>query len=343
MFSKQLFVGLAIGIAVSLGATALWQRFAPPLPQSTFISDEARTAAIEGPRALLPHLGELVSSDVDVQREALDRYYFAPRIEQARKSHAVAIEPLVVGGVYTEVITPAGGIPERNAGRVLINLHGGGFSVGARANGQLESIPVASVAGMKVVSVDYRQGPEHRFPAASEDVATVYRALLETHRAENIGIFGCSAGGMLTAQAVAWFQRHDLPRPGAIGIFCAGAGGTGEGDSRLIVEALRPSGPRGSGSIAYFEGADMRDPLVAPVFTPAVLAEFPPTLVIAGTRDMALSAALYTHTALVDADVESDLHVWEGLGHYFFADTELPESKQAFAVMAKFFDEHLGR
>jgi epsilon-lactone hydrolase len=343
MFSRQLLLGLAVGVASTLGATALWQRFAPPAAQSSFISDAARTAAIEGPRALLPHLPELVSSDVTVQRAALDRHYFEPRIEQARRFHAVGIEPLVLDGVYTEVITPAGGVPDRNAGRVLINLHGGGFSVGARANGRLESIPVASVAGMKIVSVDYRQGPEHRFPAASEDVATVYRALLETHPAANVGIFGCSAGGMLTAQAVAWFQTHDLPRPGAIGIFCAGAGGTGEGDSRLIVEALRPSGPGGSGSVAYFEGADLRDPLVAPVFTPTVLARFPPTLVIAATRDMALSAALYTHTALVAAGVESDLHVWEGLGHYFFADTELPESKQAFAVMAKFFDEHLGR
>ena len=88
---------------------------------------------------------------------------------------------LDIEGIYTEVFEPVGGVPQRNAGRVLINLHGGGFTVGARTEGQLESIPVAHVAGMKVISVDYRQGPEHRFPAASEDVATVYRHLLKTH------------------------------------------------------------------------------------------------------------------------------------------------------------------
>lgn len=342
MNTKSILFGLMLGAAIASSASALWERFSPPAPQSIFVSPEAADAAVNGPRALLPHVLEITTGPIEERRAALDRYYVEPRVEEARRAYPVEITASTVGEVFTEVVTPTGGVPAENAGRILINLHGGGFSVGARSIGRLESIPVAHVARMKVVAVDYRQGPEFRFPAASEDVATVYRALLETHAPEQIGIFGCSAGGMLTAQAVAWFQAHDLPRPGAIGIFCAGAGGTGDGDARLITEALRVP-PPGGGSMAYFEGADMRDPLVAPVFTPAVLARFPPTLVISGTRDMALSAALYTHGQLVAAGVEADLHVFEGLGHYFFADTRLPESKQAFAVMARFFDEHLGR
>lgn len=342
MDRRAMLVGGVIGAALALSAGALVRRFSPPAPQSTFVSAEAAQAAVDGPRALMPHALEITTGSIDQRRAALDRYYVEPRIEEARAAYPVQIVESPVGEVFAETITPAGGVPVENAGRVLINLHGGGFSVGARTIGRLESIPFASVARMKVVTVDYRQGPEFRFPAASEDVATVYRALLETHAPEQIGIFGCSAGGMLTAQAVAWFQVHDLPRPGAIGIFCAGAGGMGEGDARLITAALHVP-PPGSLAMAYFEGADMRDPLVAPSFTPAVLAQFPPTLILTGTRDMALSSALYTHIQLIAAGVDADLHVFEGLGHYFFADTTLPESKQAFAVMAKFFDAHLGR
>ena len=75
------------------------------------------------------------------------------------------------------------------------------------------------------------EGPDNKFPAASEDVASVYQELLKKYKPKNIGIYGCSAGGMQTAMSVAWFQKHSLPLPGAIGIFCASAGGIFGGDA----------------------------------------------------------------------------------------------------------------
>ncbi len=110
--------------------------------------------------------------------------------------------------------SPKAGVSPANRNRVLINLHGGGFMGCWPACAELESIPVAAMGRIRVVSLDYRQGPKHRFPAASEDVASAYRELLKTYRAQDIGIHGCSAGGMLTGMAVAWFQKHSLPRPG---------------------------------------------------------------------------------------------------------------------------------
>ena len=40
--------------------------------------------------------------------------------------------------------------------------------------------------------------------------------------------------------------------------------------------------------------------------------------------------------------VEAELHVWEGLFHGFFYNADVPESKDAFNVIIKFFDRHLG-
>jgi len=331
------FIAGAIVVAVFF----LVQPYLNDVPPSELVSEESTRAATETMERLGPHLVSLTTGDIDTRRQILDEHFYGPKIDEARKLYPVTEKVLDIAGVYTEVFEPAEGVPEQNADRVLINLHGGGFVMGARTEGRLESIPVASVAGMRVVSVDYRQGPEHRFPAASEDVAAVYRQLLEDYDPSNIGIFGCSAGGLLTAQAVAWFDAHDLPQPGAIGIFCSGAGFFMVGDAALISDTLGTK--LGPDELVYFDGASWDDPLVAPIDHPGLLSTFPPSLIITSTRDLALSSAITTHQRLIGAGASSELHVYEGLRHYFFSDTGLPESRQVFDVIARFFDTKLAR
>ncbi|MDX1735369.1 MAG: alpha/beta hydrolase fold domain-containing protein [Halioglobus sp.] len=337
---KALLSFIAGGVVVA--AFFIVRNFTTELPPSELASPESTAAVERFMERLKPHLLDLATGDIDERRAILDEYFYQPKIDEARELYAVTEQVREIAGVYTEIFEPAGGVPRQNSGRVLINLHGGGFSMGARTEGRLESIPVASVAGMRVISVDYRQGPEHRFPAASEDVALVYQALLQDYAPGQIGIFGCSAGGLLTAQAVAWFDANGLPRPGAIGIFCAGAGDFLVGDAALIADTLKTQ-LGGDEPIAYFDGASWDDPLVAPIDHPDLLGRFPPSLVITSTRDLALSSAIATHQRLVGAGAESELHVYEGLTHYFFSDTGVPESRQVFDVIARFFDRHLAR
>jgi epsilon-lactone hydrolase len=285
-------------------------------------------------------------------REAVDRNFYQPRLERAIAIYPVNIAEQKIAAVRTDVVTPRDGVSARNRERVLINLHGGGFAVGAGSGGLAESVPIAGLGKFKVVTVDYRMAPEYKFPAASEDVAMVYKELLRHYKAQNIGIYGCSAGGLLTAETVAWLQKEKLPRPGAIGIFCAGADAAFGGDSRFISGPLDvslglvsppPAAPNPALMLmGYFSNADLKDPEVSPVVSPALLSNFPPTLLITGTRDLALSSAAYTQMQLVSGGVEADLHVWEGMGHNFIVDMDTPEAKEAYAVIVKFFDKHLG-
>jgi len=333
-------IAFAAGVLLTLGVVAA-QRFTREVPDSPLASPAASAAARAVRETMAPHIASLLTGGIEKKRAILDEHFYGPKIEEARRLYPVRESAGEIAGVYVETFEPIGGPSPGNERRVLINLHGGAFEVGARTEGRLESIPVAHVAGMRVVSVDYRQGPEHRFPAASEDVAAVYRALLADHAPGQIGIFGCSAGGMLTAQSLAWFDAHDLPQPGAAGIFCAGAGEFGAGDARVIGAAFGASG--GGSEIAYLADVDWRDPLVAPIHHPKLLERFPPTLVITSTRDGALSSAAATHQRLRAAGTTAELHVFEGLPHYFFADTGLPESREVFARTAEFFDRHLAR
>jgi epsilon-lactone hydrolase len=299
--------------------------------------------------------GSIKSVSAAQTRQRADDIFMRPGVKRLRRTFAVQITPMRIGGVRTDVVTPVQGVAPENASRVLINLHGGGFAYGTSLTGQMESIPIASLARIKVISVDYRQGPEYRFPAASQDVANVYRELLKDYRPENIGIYGCSAGGWLAAEAVPWFQTHDLPRPGALGVFGAGAmifdGVTGDSAyvGWLLSGALSTDRvPMERFSIPYFDvpGLDLNDPLVSPARSLRVLAKFPPTLIISGTRDFLFSEAIFTHSRLVRVGVDTELHVWEGAYHCSFAegvvDPKEPETREAWDVIVKFFESRLG-
>jgi epsilon-lactone hydrolase len=309
-------------------------------PVSSFLSAEAKAY-------LTQHLKDMQDPEILKQDAGVPRF-MKPYIARDRELFAVDRKDEKTGSVHVYDYTPKSGVSAKNKDRVLINLHGGGFMGCWPGCAELESIPVSALGQIEVVSVDYREGPDYKFPAASEDVASVYQQLLKKHKPENIGIYGCSAGGMQTAMSIAWFQKHSLPLPGAIGIFCASAGGVFGGDALYTAMPLgeaRLAPPITQGArppLSYFADTDPKDPLVSPISSPEILSKFPPTLIITGTRGFELSSALYTHEQLVKMGVEAELHVWEGLFHGFFYNADVPESKDAFNVMIKFFDRHLG-
>lgn len=275
-------------------------------------------------------------------REFYDRHYYALS-NRYQEIYAVRIEPKTIAGVHTEIFTPAEGIAPSKTDRVLINLHGGGLTVAARSAGQLESIPVAAIGKLKVCSVDYRMAPEHTFPAATDDVVAVYRELLKDYAPEKIGIFGCSAGALLTAQTVARLLNEGLPLPAAVGMLGAAGACWSDGDSTYFGEA-RTGQPRSPfNEHPYFKGVDLDDPLVLPARSPDVLANFPPSLLIASTRDQVLSSVVYMHSRLVALGVDANLHVWEGLDHAFQYNPDLPYSHEVHDVTVRFFGRHLAK
>jgi acetyl esterase/lipase len=95
--------------------------------------------------------------------------------------------------------------------------------------------------------------------------------------------------------------------------------------------------------LPYFKGAKATDPLVFPANSPAVLAQFPPTLLITGTRDFTMSSVIQSQRLLTAAGVDAELHVWDGMWHSFFSDPEMPESREAYQVIVDFFGRRLGR
>lgn len=121
--------------------------------------------------------------------------------------------------------TPAGGIgarlyraDARDADRLLVWFHGGGWVVGGLASADSPCRFLARHAGVSVLSVDYRLAPEHRFPAAPEDALAAFRYAVARagawgHDPERIAVGGDSAGGNLAAVLCHDLRTADEQRP----------------------------------------------------------------------------------------------------------------------------------
>jgi epsilon-lactone hydrolase len=261
---------------------------------------------------------------------------------EARRLYPVNIEETTTAGVRTDIITPLS-TPENN--RVLINLHGGGFN--SDSGSLIEGVPIANLARIKVVSVYYRLAPENPFPAAVDDVVAVYRELLKTYKPHNIGIYGTSAGAILTAEVAVRLQQLGLPLPAALGMFSGLADFSRVGESRQMftlkglpgqLEAVDPSRLPDD---PYVGKTDRKDPVLSPIF--ADLRGMPPTLLVTSTRDLLLSDTATFHRALLHGGDDAQLVVFEALPHAFWYNFNLPETAEALQVMANFFDQKVGR
>ena len=265
-------------------------------------------------------------------------------IERAEKLYPVKIEEnKMVGGVKTKWVTPADGVPANRKNRVLINLHGGGFTVDSGS--YVESIPIANLTKTLVVSVDYRMAPQNKFPAAVDDVIAVYKELLKTYKPANIAIYGTSAGAALTIQTAVRIRHDGLPQPGALGLFSGNGDSTTPTDSTAMYSTTGLIGAKipeaGNQRSAYLGDHDPKDPLASPLF--ANLKGFPPTLCMTGTRDVALVGTSNFNRALRLAGVDSKLVVFDALPHAFWYTTGIPESTEALEIQAKWFDQKLGK
>jgi epsilon-lactone hydrolase len=264
--------------------------------------------------------------------------------EQNRALYPVNIASSKIAGIPVRIVTPIDPIPHDKADHVLINLHGGGFTTDS---GSLtESIPIANLTHTKVVAVLYRLAPEYPFPAAVDDSVAVYKELLKTYKPQHIAIYGASAGGILTGEVAVKIKQLGLPMPGALGIFT----GTGDfstlGDTQAIYSVtglgghLTPPAEGVQWLTDYVGSADPKDPVLSPLY--ADLHGMPPTLFLTSTRDMMLSGTAILHRAFLRAGVDAQLAVFEALNHGFWYEANLPESKEADEMIARFFDTHLG-
>jgi len=105
--------------------------------------------------------------------------------------------PGQAGPIPARVYTP----PDPSAG-IVVYFHGGGWVIGSVDDWDAVCRALAVASGCRLVSVDYRLAPEHRFPAAAEDAYDALTWVAGASQLTSAGpliVAGDSAGGNLAA------------------------------------------------------------------------------------------------------------------------------------------------
>jgi epsilon-lactone hydrolase len=249
-------------------------------------------------------------SDVSEQRRLLRELTSAQPLPAG-----VTVTPAALGDVPTAEIT-VDGIEPRH---VILYFHGGVYVLGDAFQAAGLAAQVGRRTGARVISVDYRLGPEHPYPAAVDDALAAYQALLDGGTAPaDIAFAGESAGGGLAIATLVNARDHGLPLPAAAFVMSPYADLTLAG---ATMDTKREADPLMSRDLLrprvgdYTAGQDAALGLISPVF--AGLSGLPPLIIQAGTHEVLLDDAIRLARQAATADVAVTLDITAGVPHVF--------------------------
>jgi epsilon-lactone hydrolase len=270
----------------------------------------------------------------------------AKRVGPLLQKFHVTLEHQTIAGVPVYVVKPAQIAPE-NRDRLLVHVHGGGYVVFAGRAATPEAILMAHYGQIEVISVDYRMPPDFPFPAAVDDAVAVWKAVIQSHAPNRVGLFGTSAGGGLTLATVLRLKELRLPLPGALMAGTPWTDLTQTGDTYFANEFVDNvlgsyRGGLEADAKLYAGTHDLKEPLLSPIY--GDVSGFPPTVLLSGTRDLFLSDTVRMHQKLLQSGVRAELLVFEAQSHaQYLIVTDSPESATAWRQVSSFFERYLGK
>lgn len=255
-----------------------------------------------------------------------------------RSAATVAGAPLPLGEVREMTVAGGAGplparlyVPQERLGDtsspLLLFFHGGGWVVGDRNSHDAPCRMLARTAGVRVLSVDYRLAPEHRYPAAADDA---YAAFADVHAnasrygadPERIAVGGDSAGGNISAACAQRAAREGGPAP-AFQLLIYPVTDNSSQDTasyRLFDDGFFLTAAQMTWYRGHYFGAEeatlAREVTASPLLEPDVSAVAPAHVVTAGFDPLRDEGEAYA-ARLRDAGVRVTVRRHEGLIHGF--------------------------
>ena len=226
---------------------------------------------------------------------------------------------------------------------IILYIHGGGLVDGCIATHREFVSRLVAITGYKAIIVEYRLAPEYPFPAALDDILSVYDELTSSRQIneKHIVLGGDSSGGGLALSALAKLVKEQKSLPLCAftisGVFDMTLSGESmksrnDIDPCLSHEALKTW-------TLYFNNIDLADESISPLF--GSLKNMPPILLQVGDHEVWLDDSRRIKEKIDAANGEAELRVWDAMWHVSPMYSTLPEASEAIKEIGAFIDRIL--
>jgi monoterpene epsilon-lactone hydrolase len=242
-------------------------------------------------------------------------------------------EEIVIEGI------PAMHFKPHNAkeGRLILYLHGGGYSIGSYNTHQAMIARIARACGYNAIAINYRKAPENPFPEGLDDAYKVYCHLLKNNY-KKLFLMGDSAGGGLCFATTLKAKDNNIKLPTGIVAISPWVDLTISGDSvrtKKNIDPLIPSELLEIFAKKYYTTHDAKHSYISPLF--ADLRGMPPTLIQVGSHEVLLDDSTRMARKLKDAEVHTELEIWDKMMHvWHFMAGIIPEGNKAIDKIGDF-------
>ena len=269
-------------------------------------------------------------ADIVEQRSRIDE-----AMAQLPLAEGTVAEPFVRSGVPGIECRP---VELADNAPIVLYFHGGGFRIASALAYRSYGSHLAAVLGARVLLVEYRLAPEHKFPKAVDDCFAVWESLLaEGIDTGRIVIAGDSAGGGLAA-SVTMHALADGVLPA--GVICCSPwvdltitadtyDTNAESDKLFSRTSAEEAAP------AYLGGADPMHPIASPLFGDWDGA--PPLLILVGDAEVLLDDSRKLADVAKAAGVDVTLSIYPEMPHIWtMSYPAFPEAVEGVTEMAEF-------
>ena len=222
-----------------------------------------------------------------------------------------------------------------NSNKLIVYLHGGCFVLGSIQSHQAMVSHVSEALQTPIFFIEYSLAPEHPFPAALNDVFSVYKHLLLEYPEKDIIFMGDSAGSGLTLSTLSKINNEGIKVPAYMVLLSPWTNLRCDNDS--ITNNAHSDPILSKTTLQNFASMYVNENLLEANPIENLCGPFPPTLIMVGSGEVLLDDSKNLYDKIVSEQPNVKLSIYEKQNHVWMLENiHTDASGEALKEIAEF-------